>query len=135
MAAYSNKKPPYGTIKFSSIDEYHAAQTPEVRQLLDKLRSVIRKAAPLASETISYNMPAFKQGGVLVYYAAHNHHIGFYPTPAPLQVFANELEGFITSKGAVQFPLDKPLPVALIRKMVQYRVAEESERGKGGKAK
>jgi uncharacterized protein YdhG (YjbR/CyaY superfamily) len=135
MANSSNRKPAYGTIKFSSIDEYHAAQTPEVRTLLDKLSSVIQKAAPLASETISYNMPAFKQGRVLVYYAAHSQHIGFYPTPAPLQVFANELEGFVTSKGAVQFPLDKPLPVALIRKMVQYRVAEEGQRGKGTKVK
>jgi uncharacterized protein YdhG (YjbR/CyaY superfamily) len=130
MTTSSTRKPPYGNIKFTSINEYHAAQTPDVQKMLDELKTVISEAAPHATETISYNMPAFKQGRVLVYYAAHSHHIGFYPTPGPLQQFTDELEGFVTSKGAVQFPLDKPLPVALIRKMVQYRVAEEGGRAK-----
>jgi uncharacterized protein YdhG (YjbR/CyaY superfamily) len=135
MAISSNRKPPYGTIKFSSINEYHAAQTSEVQKILDDLRNVISETAPHATETISYNMPAFKQGRVLVYYAAYARHIGFYPTPSAIQAFAADLVGFVTSKGTVQFPLDKPLPVALIRKMVQYRLTEESQRGKGAKVK
>jgi uncharacterized protein YdhG (YjbR/CyaY superfamily) len=107
-----------------SIDDYHAMQPLPFREKLEKLRLAIQQAAPGATETISYGMPAFRQNKVLVYYALHKEHIGFYPTPGPIAHFNKELEKYKTSKGAVQFPLDKPLPLPLIRKMVRYRIEE-----------
>jgi len=122
----ATKKPsPYGSVKFKTIDEYHAAQTHEVQAALTQLRQVIHQAAPQAEETISYNMPCFKQGKNLVYYAAHSAHIGFYPSGSPLVVFAKELANYKTSKGAIQFPFGQPLPKTLIKKIVQHRVREE----------
>lgn len=100
----------------------------EIQVLLGEMREIIRKAAPKAVETISYNMPAFKQGKILVYYAANKSHIGFYPTPQPIKVFADELKKYKTSKGAIQFPIDEKLPAVLIRKIVRFRVGE-MERG------
>ncbi|MCU0387603.1 MAG: DUF1801 domain-containing protein [Chitinophagaceae bacterium] len=121
----AGKRPsPYGPGKFVSIEDYHNAFSPEVVTVMDKLRNAIREAAPLAEETISYNMPAFRQGKILVYYAANKQHLGFYPTPGPIQAFADELSAYQTSKGAIQFPYDKPLPVGLIRKIVAFRIAE-----------
>ena len=120
------KKPsPYGAKKFQSIDEYHQSFPPEIQVLLGEIREIIRKSAPDAVETISYNMPAFKMKKVLVYYAANKNHIGFYPTPKPIQAFADELRSYKTSKGAIQFPIDEKLPSALIAKMVRYRVEDE----------
>lgn len=113
---------------YTSIDEYHASFPKEVKTLLDNMRQIIAKAAPKAQEVISYNMPAFKQHGVLVYYAAAKTHIGFYPTSSPIPVFKKELETYATSKGAIQFPMDKKLPVGLITKIVKYRIAEDGER-------
>lgn len=121
-------KSPYGTKKFVSIDEYHASFSTEVQTLLDQIRKIIRKAAPQSVEEISYNMPAFRQGKVLVYYAANKEHLGFYPTPGPLALFSAELSKYKSSKGAVQFPYHQKLPVALIEKMVKFRVKEEAER-------
>ena len=92
--------------------------------LLEQIRAVIKAAAPAATETISYSMPAFKLNGMLVWFAAHSNHIGFYPRASGIKAFAKELEGFKVSKGTVQFPMDKPLPVRLIIKMVKYRVKE-----------
>lgn len=112
---------------FKDIDEYHAEQAPDIRLKLDQLRNIIRNVATDAFETISYGMPAFKQHQVLVYYAANKKHIGFYPTPNPIVHFQRELKEYKTSKGAVQFPNDKPLPVELIEKIVLFRVEEDSK--------
>lgn len=109
---------------FRNIDEYHASCSADVRKKLEQLRGAILKAAPEATETISYNMPSFYHKKALVYYAAHKEHIGFYPTPGPIARFAEELQSYKTSKGAIQFPLDKALPLDLIKRMVHFRLAE-----------
>lgn len=113
-------------IIYDSIDGYHANQPVEYRNLLDKLRQVIKEEAPKAIEVISYRMPAFKQNKVLVYYAINKKHLGFYPTPNAVQQFSAELESFNTSKGAIQFPLNKPIPFDLIRRIVRFRVEEDA---------
>lgn len=112
--------------KPGNIDEYIIQFPVETQVLLQKLRETIRKVAPGAKEVISYGMPAFRQNGILVYFAAFKNHIGFYPTPLPIRVFKEELSEFKTSKGAIQFPLNKPLPVLLIKKIVKFRVEEDS---------
>jgi uncharacterized protein YdhG (YjbR/CyaY superfamily) len=117
-----NKTSPYGSTKFTKIDEYHASFPKNIQKLLQQLRLIITQAAPEATEVISYGMPAFKHHNVLVYYAAHKEHIGFYPTSKPIVVFKKELAKYKTSKGAIQFPLDKPLPVSLIKKIIKFRV-------------
>lgn len=113
---------------FETIDEYHALVPGEVRRLLDTLRKAIHSAAPDAEEVISYNMPGFRWNGMLVWYAANKRHIGFYPSASPLVVFKDELTPYKTSKGAIQFPLDRPIPVALVKKIVKYRMAENLEK-------
>lgn len=112
--------------KFMSIDEYHASFPPAVRAMLDVLRQTIREAAPEAEEVISYNMPAFRQQRVLVYYAAYKNHIGLYPLPAMLDRVSSELSSYKTSKGAIQFPLDRKIPVSLVKKIVKFRLKEEA---------
>ncbi len=112
----------------ATIDEYISGCSPEAQPILRKLRAVIKKAAPEATEKISYRMPAFQLNGILVWFGAHKTHIGFYPTGAGVEAFKEELSAYKKSKGSVQFPLDKPLPYALIRKIVKYRVAQN--RGK-----
>ena len=114
--------------KFKTVDEYLAAQDPASRKILGELRAIIKSAAPKAEEVISYNMPAFKQHGVLVYYAANKNHTGFYPTGGPIKVFTKELETYTTSKGAIQFPHDRPIPVSLVKKIVKLRIKEDKER-------
>lgn len=101
---------------------------PNVREHLEKLRQTIQKAAPLSEEGISYHMPAYKFHGVLVYFAGYKNHIGFYPTGSAISAFKNELTNFETSKGTVRFSLDKPLPLALIGKIVKYRAQENLSR-------
>lgn len=113
-----------------NIDAYIAAQPEDVQPLLQQMRQTIRKAAPKAIEVISYQMPAFKQNNVLVYFAAHKNHIGFYPTASGIRGFAKELAGYNASKGAVQFPLDKPLPLRLVAEIVKFRVMEDAEKAK-----
>jgi uncharacterized protein YdhG (YjbR/CyaY superfamily) len=108
------------------IDEYIALQPLNIREELEKLRSTIRAAAPKAEEVISYQMPAFKLHGMLVYFAAYKNHIGFYPTSSSIAAFKKELVNYKTSKGTVQFPIDKPLPLALISKIVRFRVRENT---------
>lgn len=108
----------------TTIDEYHQSYPQEIRDLLQQLRQAILQAAPKATETISYGMPAFKLNKVLVYYAAYKNHIGFYPTPKPIVHFKEELIPFKTSKGAIQFPVNQKLPLALIKKIVKFRVAD-----------
>lgn len=107
------------------IDNYIAGFPVHIQIKLEELRAVIRNAAPDSQEVISYKMPAFKQNKILVYFAGYRNHIGFYPTASPIVVFKNELLDFKTSKGAIQFPVDKPLPVQLITKIVQYRIEED----------
>lgn len=107
------------------IDNYIAGFPVRIQIKLEELRAVIRNAAPDSQEVISYKMPAFKQNKILVYFAGYRNHIGFYPTASPIVVFKNELLDFKTSKGAIQFPVDKPLPVQLITKIVQYRIEED----------
>jgi uncharacterized protein YdhG (YjbR/CyaY superfamily) len=110
--------------KFRNIDEYICIASKEAQPLLEGLRLTIHKAAPDAEEVISYQMPAFKQNGVLVFFAAWKDHIGFYPTSSGITAFKKELSKYKNSKGAVQFPLDKKLPLGLITKIVKYRVKE-----------
>ena len=121
------------TIKYQNIDEYLASFPDNIRQILEQLRAIIKNAAPNSVELISYNMPAYKQNGVLVYFAAHKNHIGFYPTALPIKVFADELTTYKCSKGAIQFPIDKPLPSDLIAKMVKFKVEENTNTNKAKK--
>ena len=118
------------SLKHKDIDAYHDSQPAEIRKVLEQLRQAIKQAAPQATETISYGMPAFRQNKVLVYYAVHKEHIGFYPTPNPIVHFKKELEKYNTSKGTIQFPIDKPLPLTLIKKMVKFRVEEDIQNQK-----
>ncbi len=109
---------------FKTVDEYIASFPPNIQAILQELRRVIHEAAPQAEETISYQMPAFKQGGVLVYFAAFRDHIGFFPTASGVEAFKNKILAYKTSKGTIQFPLDQPLPLDLIKEIVQFRVKE-----------
>jgi uncharacterized protein YdhG (YjbR/CyaY superfamily) len=109
---------------FTTIDEYIATFPAETQKILQELRQSIHAAAPEAIEKISYAMPAFALKGVLVYFAAHKNHIGFYPTSSGTRVFEKELTGYETTKGTIKFPLDQPLPLELIRLIVQFRLAE-----------
>lgn len=114
--------------KFKTVDEYIAAFPAKTKSLLKQIRSAIKAAAPGAEEVISYNMPAFKQEGVLVFYAAYKEHIGFYPTASGIANFKKEIEAYKNSKGAVQFPIDKPLPLDLVKKITKFKVKENLEK-------
>lgn len=118
-------------ITFTTIDEYIAQFPPEVQENLQQLRSVIQEAAPEATEKISYQMPAFYLKGSLVYFAAFKHHIGFYPAPRGIEAFKEELSQYKGAKGSVQFPLNKPLPLDLISRIVKFRVAENMKKAEG----
>ncbi len=117
-------------VKPNNIDEYIAGFPRSTQELLEQLRETIRKAAPDAEEVISYQMPAFKFHGILVYFAGHTNHIGFYPGASGIFAFKDELTGYKNSKGTVQFPLDQPLPLELIARMVNFRVNENLLRKK-----
>lgn len=108
----------------STIDEYIGAFPRDVQKKLTSLRAAIRKAAPEATEKMSYGMPTFFQKKNLVHFAAYQHHVGFYPTPSGIASFRDELTSYVTSKGAVQFPIDEPLPLELVSRIVKFRVAE-----------
>lgn len=112
------------SVKYNDIDTYIASFPPEIRKELEKIRIVIRKAAPEATEAISYGMPTFKQKGNLVHFAAFKNHIGFFPTPKPIEVFSKELAEYVTSKGTIRFPLNKQIPYDLIAAIVKFRVEE-----------
>lgn len=114
--------------KAVSFDDYIRNYPPDVQEKLTQIRSIIRNAAPTSKEVISYGMPAFKQYGILVYFAAHKSHIGFYPTSSGISVFMNELSDFIFSKGAIQFPFKDNLPEELITRIVKFRLMEDSEK-------
>lgn len=108
----------------STIDDYIASFPPNVQKILQDIRATIKAAAPAASEKIAYEMPAFHLNRNLVFFAAYKNHIGFYPSANALEVFSKELSGFKSSKGAVQFPIDKPIPLDLIRSIVEFRVLQ-----------
>jgi uncharacterized protein YdhG (YjbR/CyaY superfamily) len=110
--------------QFNTIDEYIEDFPYEVRIILEKMRQAIQKAAPDAVETISYQMPAFKLNGILVYFAAFKKHIGFYPGSSGIDAFKKELSIYKGGKGSVQFPLDKPIPFDLVKKIVIFRAGE-----------
>lgn len=112
------------------VDEYIAAFPKDVQDKLQDIRGAIRAEAPNAKEVISYGMPAFKQNGVLVYFAAHKGHIGFYPTSSGISAFRNELSGYKQSKGTVQFPLDEEIPLDTIRKIVRFRADEDKAKAR-----
>ena len=114
--------------QYKTIDEYIDAFPADVRDLLQKMRQAIRDAAPEATEAISYQMPTFKLNGNLVHFAAFKNHIGFYPAPSAIERFKAELSQYKWSKGAVQFPLDKPLPFELVKKMVAFRIRESLQK-------
>jgi uncharacterized protein YdhG (YjbR/CyaY superfamily) len=107
-----------------NIDQYISSFPTATQNLLKQMRKVISKAAPKAKESIKYAMPTFEYYGNLVHFAAYKNHIGFYPAPSGLKAFQIEIDAYANSKGAVQFPLDKPLPIALITKIVKFRVIE-----------
>ena len=106
------------------VEEYISGFPVATRRLLKQLRATIRKAAPQADEVISYRMPAFKLHGILVWYAGYAKHIGLYPKGSGIAAFKKELSGYKHAEGSVQFPLDQPLPVKLITRIVKFRVAE-----------
>jgi uncharacterized protein YdhG (YjbR/CyaY superfamily) len=109
------------------IDEYIAPFPPKVRKILEKLRKTVHAAAPGATERISYRMPAFDRKGILVYFAAYERHIGFYPTGEGIAAFRKEIAGYKSSKGAIQFPLDEEIPYELVTRIVEHRVARNEE--------
>jgi uncharacterized protein YdhG (YjbR/CyaY superfamily) len=114
-----------------SLDEYIAGFPPETRKVLEQLRALIRASAPDATETISYAIPTFDLNGHLVHFAGCEKHIGFYPTGRGVEAFKEELRPYKSGKGSVQFPLGKPLPVDLIRRIVEFRVAENTRKTSG----
>jgi len=119
--------------KYKTVDDYFTALPKDLRGILKGLRQTIKEAAPQAEEVISYNMPAFKQKNILVYYAVNKNHIGFYPTASPIIAFEKELKGYKTSKGAIQLPIGEPIPTDLVKRIVQYRVKQVLEKEKAKK--
>jgi len=117
-------------VECNTIDEYIAAFPKDIQTLLEKMRATIHKAAPEAEEAISYGIPTFKLNGNLVHFAAFKSHIGFYPTPRGIEEFEKELSVYKQGKGSVQFPLDKPLPLNLITRIVEFRKKKNIEKAK-----
>jgi uncharacterized protein YdhG (YjbR/CyaY superfamily) len=113
----------------SPIDAYIAGCAPDHQPRLRQLADAIRAAAPAAGEKISYAMPTFYLAGNLVHFALFAHHVGFYPAPSGIEAFAAELAAYPTSKGAIRLPLDQPLPLDLIDRIVRFRVVENLARG------
>jgi len=107
-----------------SVDSYISSIPEPTQALLQQLRTAIKTAAPEAEEVISYQMPAYKYHGILVYFAGYMNHIGFYPTSSAIEVFKTELKIYKFAKGSVQFPINKPLPLELIDRMVKFRTME-----------
>jgi uncharacterized protein YdhG (YjbR/CyaY superfamily) len=112
-----------------NVDEYLAGVPERARSTLNKMRAAIRSTVPPeATETISYGMPAFKHKGVLVWFAAFSNHCSLFPTASVIEAYENELKGFSISKGTIHFPMDKPLPTALVKKLVKARVAQNESK-------
>lgn len=117
------------------IDEYIAGFPKDVQEILEKIRMTIRKAAPDAEEIIKYQIPTFTLKGNLVHFGAFKKHIGFYPAPSGIEEFNEELSVYEGAKGSIKFPLDKPIPFALISKIVKFRVKENLGRGEAKRKK
>jgi len=113
---------------FKTIDEYIKTFPKDIQKILEQVRQTIKEAAPDAEEAISYQIPTFKLNGNLVHFAAFKNHIGFYPAPSGQKAFEKDLSVYKSGKGSVQFPIDKPMPLSLIKKIVKYRVNENSTR-------
>jgi uncharacterized protein YdhG (YjbR/CyaY superfamily) len=110
--------------RYATIDEYIAEHPPAVRRILEKIRKTIQAAAPAAEEAIKYQIPTFVLNGNLVHFAAYKEHIGLYPAPRAIAELAEELAPYVAGKGTLRFPLDEPIPYALIRKVVEHRVRQ-----------
>lgn len=115
-------------VRPKNITEYIKAAPKETQKKLREIRACIRKGAPGAEEGMKWGMPAFSYRRILVMFAAHKHHIGFYPTPSAVKAFADDLSKYATARGSIQFPLEKPLPLPLIRKITAFRVQESIEK-------
>ena len=115
---------------FETIDEYISSFPKNVQDILQQLRQTIRDSAPNSSESISYQIPTYKLNGSLVHFAAYKNHVGFYPTPSGINEFREELSDYEIAKGSVKFPLNKPLPINLIREIVKFRVTENLDKKK-----
>jgi uncharacterized protein YdhG (YjbR/CyaY superfamily) len=111
-----------------TIDEYIAGYPVHIQEKLNEMRKTIIEAAPGASEKISYRMPSYVFNGMLVYFAAHTNHLGFYPFTTVLKEFSNELTPYHTTKGGIQFPYKSPLPLNLIKRIVEFRVQENLDK-------
>ena len=114
--------------KAKDIDHYIAGFPDDVREILEKVRATIKKAAPDAEESIGYGIPTYKLNGNLVHFGGFKKHIGFYPAPSGIKAFEEELSKYPGAKGSIQFPLDQPIPYALITKIVKYRIKENLEK-------
>jgi hypothetical protein len=111
--------------KYTNVEEY-ILDFPEIAQIkMQELREIIKSVATNCKEIISYNMPAYKQNGIVVYFAANKNHIGFYPTPSGITAFESQLTNYKYSKGAIQFPIDQPLPKELIQDILRFRIEED----------
>ena len=119
--------------KINSVEEYISLYPSEIQEQLTAIRKIIQKAAPHADEVISYGMPAYKQQNILVYFAGNKNHIGFYPTASGIENFKEQFTNYKWSKGAVQFPLDQPLPEKLITAIVKFRINEVQQKAKQSK--
>ncbi len=115
------------TTKPKTVDEYIQAAPPQAQAKLRAMRACIRKAAPDAQESLKWSMPAYSDRRILVMFAAFKHHVSLFPTPSAVKAFAKDLKGFKWAKGSIQFPLEKPLPLPLIRKITVFRVRESAE--------
>lgn len=115
-------------LTYSTIDQYIASFPKETQELLFQMRKAIQNAAPEATESIKYGMPTFELKGNLVHFSSNKNHIGFYPSPSGLLAFEKEVSNYKNSKGAVQFPYTKPLPLELVAKITQFRVTENLEK-------
>jgi len=114
--------------KPKNVEEYISTFPKETQKILEEVRATIKKAASEAEETISYAMPAYKLNGILVYFAGYKNHIGFYSLPSGNEAFQKELAVYKSGKGSIQFPIDQPMPLELISKMVKFRIMENLEK-------
>lgn len=113
-----------------TIDEHIHTFAPETQAILEKVRQTIKSVAPQATEAISYGIPTFRLNGNLVHFAGYAHHVGFYPGSEAIEVFREEIKGYKTSKGTIQFPFDKPIPYDLIKKITEFRVKQSLQKKK-----
>ncbi len=113
-----------------TIDEHIHTFAPETQAILEKVRQTIKSVAPQATEAISYGIPTFRLNGNLVHFAGYAHHVGFYPGSEAIEVFREEIKGYKTSRGTIQFPLDKPIPYDLIKKITEFRVKQSLQKKK-----